>query len=466
MSTGRRIAVGALLALLAASLLWLARLEGRVASSRVSTPESAPTPAELMGGPQGGRRSLLDEPGAGSADALEAASGARGWILGFVVDSRGFPVPGAALRLEPGARPGIADSAGRFELHDLSPGAYTLEVLAEGLTPPLVPPRAAGAASPTAVEIPAAGGMVRTALVVANTATVQGRVEGPDGDPVRGASARARSLGSVRNQVLAATDELGRFTLAGVWPGDFELQVFAPSDSSLGRLPRPVRTSFAAPGEDLDLGVLVFQHGSRSVRGLVVDQRGAPVTGIAIACSGGTVATDEEGRFRFDGLPAKRLSLWIAHPSIRGYRRVFANPNWWVTAEADLTTESDLDLGTIPIETDPLARVIGHLNAESSPFPLAVLQVTVEYPTRLPVTFLDAAGRTVVDESVEPGLPGEHVHYDPESGTFTLTCLPLPEDGPGGLPLLFTVRHAGTQLARVPVSVLPEETRTLHVPLR
>ncbi len=162
----------------------------------------------------------------------------------------------------------------------------------------------------------AAGGVNTVNVTLQARATVRGRVEFANGDPVPGAIVGG-------GEVLVTTDALGAFTLPGVPTGPRSVSAGLEADKDQTDPRRQMsRTGSASlnvlPGDD-NFVVIRFNPAGR-IAGVVLDEDGAivPNTDVAIPLDRGTeeesffawVKTDAEGKFVFDnfGLGTWNLS--------------------------------------------------------------------------------------------------------------------------------------------------------------
>jgi protocatechuate 3,4-dioxygenase beta subunit len=247
-------------------------------------------------------------------------------IAGTVRTSAGQPIPGAQVAWFPSGQGGgytredaaTADPEGKFRVDGLTPNvAVQLTVSAEGYG------NASKSATPPTEEV---------AFVLRAGATVRGRVE--DGDTKRPVTEftivrGSRQTGGGSTFFMRSWDvrdppiqsEQGAFELSNVAPGKITLQVsaagFRTGDVTLD----------VSEGETKD-GVVVPLRRGGSIQGRVLD--GARMTGISNAAvrwrstgasapsydgsQSNETATDADGKFHFDGLPAGTLTVSARHP--------------------------------------------------------------------------------------------------------------------------------------------------------
>ena len=253
--------------------------------------------------------------------------------------------PGLSRPAEPGDRVAAAEEDGTFRLEGVRPGNYLLWVTADGFLPE-DPPRC---------EV-AAGQVVEGIEVLLVPATeLRGRVVDEEGRPLPGAAIRVsrhmpewlhmdRIVGE--GAVLAVSGPDGRFTVGGLWKGEYD--VLADLD---GRYPG------AALGESGGGESVIVLHRTGTLAGLVVAAgSGAPLPGIPLAARQQTGylgpvhevrgESRADGTFLLDGLDGTRTCDLLAG------------------------REDGLDPGTrglVPVEIQDLAVGARGLRVELSP---------------------------------------------------------------------------------------------------
>jgi RNA polymerase sigma factor (sigma-70 family) len=241
-------------------------------------------------------------------------------VAGRVLDkATGSPAPGALVRASLDARfvtrETTADDSGAFVFTDLDPGAYLLSA-AKGKSAGFMP-------APLSVSLAAA---VSDATVLIEPAfSISGRVVDAHDDPVSSAQLtmeelRGASYGVVRGNVVALTDQDGRYRINGVLPGRFRIGADAlPHAPSEGR---DVEVK-QADVTNLDLQL----PAGTELRGNVITHDGRPVSGADIstvvmetdsfdsaARSWRRGRTDDGGKFIISGIGAGRLTVTAEHP--------------------------------------------------------------------------------------------------------------------------------------------------------
>ena len=239
-------------------------------------------------------------------------------LAGTVVDAKGNPIEEASVfaRSEDpdGYGYGRTDERGHFDLGGLPPGHYKIQAQREDS-------RVEG---PTIVV---ATGNRQVRLMVYETAGLTGRVL-LDGKPVPYYGfAVADSPTDIYSRPTSVRDEDGRFTMK-----DPQLGTFAVVIVGNGFARRVVENVHITSGQVTDLGDITVDHGE-SVRGRVVDERGAPVPGatVAVRSSHGssdpglvgimrgevTAQADDRGYYELSGLPeaSDERQIEASHPT-------------------------------------------------------------------------------------------------------------------------------------------------------
>jgi len=301
LSTARRFALlaGALAIALLVGRLWR---DGRERSGgRAQTVVERAPEREPLVEPPPALRTTSGEPEAGSpAGEVEAARPAQesSGVLEILFLRRGLAVEGVHCTLQPQtsateAWTGVSDRSGLVVFGDLGAGYYHVETFhSDGYGYRV----AAGERKSVEIELP-------------GEFLVRGRVVGPDGEPVAGASICATLRADhARTRTVAVADARGRFELDTYLEGYWFAQAagFAPSNSSW--------VSEATVLEE----VLFELQAIEPVDGQVLDPDGRPVVGAHVTLgpcervylpdAGGKsrgvypapvrVQTDGEGRYR------------------------------------------------------------------------------------------------------------------------------------------------------------------------
>lgn len=271
-------------------------------------------PGRLTVGTDRGGRSVAEVVGPGvTSTALEIPLGVT--VRGEVIDVDGRTVAGAVVwcsggsEHEPGTDVALTDARGRFTIVDLPPDR---RIAARSKGHAVSPVRFVGAPPGARLD-----GLLLT--LGAEGVHVGGRVVGPDGFPLAGATVRivrrdARVPVSPDGHDAPATppfdgvsDHEGRFAADGLPPGRHELLVVGEGAAPI-RLPVDVRAGMTPLTVRLQRGARVVGH--------VEDESGAPLAGVVVrvAGSGGApfhpaTVSDLAGRFELGAIPAGAVRL-------------------------------------------------------------------------------------------------------------------------------------------------------------
>jgi protocatechuate 3,4-dioxygenase beta subunit len=211
-------------------------------------------------------------------------------VSGHVADQSGVPIEGAEVTLVQGDRqsarlsalagrfsttdrhPSTTTSAkGAFEVRDVSPGTYSIVVIAAGFEPAVV-----SGAELEQSSLPWALGTI----FLAPAAVFEGRVEDPSGNPVAGADVWV-SLVSTDGRSRAArpappdrTDAQGYFVIEDLGR-DQLVEVRVEKD---GFVPMALTATPTRAGDD----VRIVLEPASSIQGKVLDERLTPVPNVAV----------------------------------------------------------------------------------------------------------------------------------------------------------------------------------------
>lgn len=237
-------------------------------------------------------------------------------IAGTVLDEAGDPVAGAKLVLTEevskdsktpvrGRFVAVAevDSAGRFEMVDLTPGRFQLSALASGYLPE----------TRGGIDLKEGNGMDGIDLVLRRGAVIEGRVLAPDGSPVAGARVMVLDQPAQTDLGLAGrpetfADNEGRYQLGGISEGE---RTVAAEHAGFRPARRQVNVQEGTTPLDLRLGR------GFEVSGLVTGPDG-PVPGATLRLAGGEsvtpVASGPDGAFRFEAVAEGRYRIQTETP--------------------------------------------------------------------------------------------------------------------------------------------------------
>ena len=238
---------------------------------------------------------------------IALSPGAR--IDGTLADEAGRPVASARVI----GRPEVdldsvwevqSDPEGRFVLDTIPPGSWVVDVQASGFA-------SAQRKVEVTIEEPQA-----IQVRLASAATLAGRVYGPSGAPLKGASVSVIGSRVWPARVVEANHE-GRFIWEGIPPGIYEVR------ARQGSLISPLLEGLLLePGETRVLSFRLTP--GRSLKGRVIDAQSSQAIGNAtISIGEGPIGllsrstqTDRDGRFVFYGVPNTELRVSV---SSQGY---------------------------------------------------------------------------------------------------------------------------------------------------
>lgn len=355
----------------------------------------------------------------------------------------GMPAP---MILGAGGAKTTSDEDGRFELGPAQPGPTTVVARA-----------ADGRAGEVTVEV-GQGGADEVVVRLEPRSVVRGTVRSTTGQPVAQASVslrRVREAGApdVRLRIngremgtdMGITTEDGRFELAGVAAGDYEVSVIDRHGEPLpvqGSAKAGTAALSVAQGEDVDGYELVVDAPDGVIRGVVRTTDGEPVPDVWVQATilpepvrheppppredgpserremlmvmeasdgdgpGGSarppVLTDDEGRFEIAGLRKADYEL-VAEAAGRRVSKV-ARPGDQVTLEL---AELGAIEGIVTLDGQPLQRY----------------SARVEGPTSRVVQVRDAGGRFAIDR-LDAGAYRLVINTPEGSGTAEVTVDP------------------------------------------
>jgi len=260
--------------------------------------------------PEAGSGSERIEPGAATVtvtlEPWAADAGARVSLAGRVL-LQGKPAPGARVRVASalsvfpkvnGSVEGyrvLADDEGRFEVTDLAAGLYDMSAHLLGTAP----------AHRFDVRAPASG----LELELGTGPRLHGRVSDETGAsvPAFQLTLEWRKAPLERLDVVEAgfIDPQGRYTVEGVAPGEYELDVRAK-----GYAPASVPVSLQA-GRDTEANV-TLARGVKASGTVRTEETGQPIAGARVAIEGrddAVTVTAADGTFALDGVPPAGFSL-------------------------------------------------------------------------------------------------------------------------------------------------------------
>ena len=333
-------------------------------------------------------------------------------VLGSVVDTGGTPVAEAQVSLlwpldpsefrsgfETPAGAAATDGRGVFALPDTGPGTYEI----------LVSHADYAHRPPSHVEVPTGESDFDLGdLTLAAGGAIHGIVRDPDGEPVGGATIQAHERDRFESPVrTATTDADGRFRLTGFSSDLADLGVQASG--------YPVRVE-PDVRVDRDDPVLIELQPGASIDGRVLDRGGDGVGGVPVrlriefdfsrrsdprlwdAVDGFPArVTEEDGRFRFDGLAA---GSWSAEAN-RGAEGAKLDgieliPGGEREIELLLRTRDRLTVTVVTEVGEPVADARIRVETPGEPLPTGSGRT-------------DGSGRDVID--IDPGLATVRVSH-------------------------------------------------------
>jgi protocatechuate 3,4-dioxygenase beta subunit len=239
--------------------------------------------------------------------APEPSSIQAGRASGAVRDTAGQPIEHVELTASPKGKPwgrrsprAVSDEAGRFELHELQPGGWTIKARRSGFLDLQTEP----------FDLPGGEHHGDVVITLEPTARLSGVLLDPDGQPARLHEVEAWEADGSDELDTTLTDGQGRFLFDDLPPGAGEVRAHrgARADAQL------------VGGEEVQVELQLRE--SASLFGVVRDAAGRPVEAeVKVYSDDGAhwdVDTDEQGRYRFDDLPPVTGRVF-ARQSGRGY---------------------------------------------------------------------------------------------------------------------------------------------------
>ncbi|KQR12076.1 carboxypeptidase regulatory-like domain-containing protein [Cellulomonas sp. Leaf334] len=266
--------------------------------------------------------------GTGTVSGIDAELEIGGGVSGRVLDADGRPLPGAYVSAS--SRSGLSgvwmsastDTDGNYSLGGLAAGDWTFQIQApSGST--FATEWYLDATSGSDAEVVSIKAGVRTELddvSLERGVTLTGRVVGPDGSPVRGASVSPRIGDSFPPSAVTGDD--GTYTLRGLRPGAYELYVGAPLDGPLlsgyypdGGIPEHPQKFTLTTTPVQTLPDTRLQRGG-TVAGTITRPDGTPVRDASVWVelddprgSGSSTTTDEHGDYVATGVRAGNVTV-------------------------------------------------------------------------------------------------------------------------------------------------------------
>ena len=284
---------------------------------------------------------------AGETQTIDVALLRGGRIEGEVVDAGGEAIAGAIVEATSAGRgwgrggsmwlgtpSATSDAAGKYAIVGVPPGPYRVTVRAAGF---------AETVSEEQIEITEAGNTETLKVVLSGAGIIEGVVLDPEGEPVAGATVRARSqadpeasggrrgqwmrrMRERQNPSLSVTDAEGRFRLDGLAP---KLKWVAVA-SATGLVDAESEPARLEVGEVRDVEIALLP--GATFAGRVQNEDGRPVAGAQVRIGtltpeqarrvslstweaqrllGDATVTDEDGRFSMENVAPGRLIVRV-----------------------------------------------------------------------------------------------------------------------------------------------------------
>ena len=177
-------------------------------------------------------------------DVVAPPRAGDGIIMGTVVTDEAEPRPlrGVRVMLESGTlgipQAAVTDESGRFAFIGLVPGNYALQAVRPSYVTTYYGARKPGRGPGVPIAIGAGQRVSGVVMKMLRGAVITGIVRRPGGKPAADVSVQARRLTIVNGQRRleyapgAMTDDRGEYRIFGLAPGDYVIQVSAPSVSA------------------------------------------------------------------------------------------------------------------------------------------------------------------------------------------------------------------------------------------
>lgn len=246
----------------------------------------------------------------------------HGEVSGTVTSNLGGPVEGVrVLASRSGSSEQVeafTDAAGRFLLTPLRYGNWRIN---------LYPPAGSGLLEPYPqfVTVSTLAEITGFDTVLVARGGLTGRVIDPAGDPVEGASVSVLASDGVFGTYVIAgptlTDADGRYTVTGLAPYEYQIDVVAPAGSFLGNQ-RTGWTAVASGSPTAVTDIRLWNSAWRSVSGRITRTDGSPVEGATATVywydgryMHRDAITDANGEYTLTQIPPGPQELLVSPPS-------------------------------------------------------------------------------------------------------------------------------------------------------
>jgi protocatechuate 3,4-dioxygenase beta subunit len=252
----------------------------------------------------------------------------------------------------------VADQAGRFAFRGALPGEYRIEARASSA----VPRSGHSAWGEAPLSVPAGGSAAEARIVLTQPTSVSGRISGPPDRAVRALTFTPVALWRTEPAIEAPVGERGEFTVHGLAPGRYQLNVATHGNNPLWRWGVQ---SIDQDGADYPGPIITIERTSRivisvslarldqGVRGTVRDREGRPTTDMVMLlfAADRRYWSAESDRIRVTR-PATDGSFAFAE-LIPGHYRVVALGSLELDAIVDPTFLESLSSAGLPVEVTP-----------------------------------------------------------------------------------------------------------------
>ncbi len=275
---------------------------------------------------------------------------------------------------------------------------------------------------------------------------ISGKVVQADGLPMANARVMAIHDLEVKRWPLnfpeGITDTEGNYSISGLGPGDYAVQVFSGGYRHISIAPEVTFVNLSASDQLENVDIHSTTQSGISVSGVVTEPDGTPISN-GLIFLGHATRTDSEGRFTLTGLHEGSYRL---ESETDGYRTGFEN------ARADISANEEAQKSTMGFITIDRDRDDLHLVLYRNEFTLRgrVLDAASEESMKY-FEICTYPGHGTVPRSTETWHEAQRIAS--EDGSFRLVNLPI---GPGLWSVV--VRVPGIGFGTADLTVSPEAT--------